>query len=226
MIYVTGDTHIPHDIAKLHPELFPQQEQMRKDDYVIICGDFGGVWNGGAEEKFWLKWLSERNFTTLFVDGNHENFALLGAYPTEEFCGGKVHQIADGVYHLMRGEIYVINDTKIFVMGGAASHDIRYRIEGRSWWREEMPSDAEYENAVINLTKHNRAVDYIITHCCPDSVQDGINPAYTHDKLTNFLERAVKADCQYKKWFFAHYHEDIVVDEKHICLYRRIIKIV
>ena len=49
---------------------------MTKEDYVIICGDFGGVWNKeveNKEEKHLLDWLEEKPFTTLFVDGNHEN---------------------------------------------------------------------------------------------------------------------------------------------------------
>ena len=42
MIFVTGDTHIPLDISKLNSEQFPQQKELTKNDYVIICGDFGG----------------------------------------------------------------------------------------------------------------------------------------------------------------------------------------
>ncbi len=42
MIYVTGDTHIPIDIGKLSEDRFAEQCCMTKDDYLIICGDFGG----------------------------------------------------------------------------------------------------------------------------------------------------------------------------------------
>ena len=49
MIYITGDTHIPIDIAKLNEYNFPMQKNLTKNDYVIICGDFGGVWD--ASEK-------------------------------------------------------------------------------------------------------------------------------------------------------------------------------
>ena len=44
---------------------------MTKDDCAIICGDFGGIWNGDADERHWLE---AKPFTTLFVSGNHENF--------------------------------------------------------------------------------------------------------------------------------------------------------
>ena len=78
MIYITGDTH--SDFLRLEEDKFPIQNEMTKDDYVIICGDFGGVWTFEEEssrEKYWLDWLNERNFTTLFVDGNHENYTRL-----------------------------------------------------------------------------------------------------------------------------------------------------
>ena len=73
MIYITGDTH--SDFTRFSTDKFPIQSEMTKNDYVIICGDFGGVWNYLVEstyEKYWLNWLNEKNFTTLFVDGNLE----------------------------------------------------------------------------------------------------------------------------------------------------------
>lgn len=77
MIYITGDCH--SDFRKFSADIFPEQKEMTKRDYMIICGDFGGIWyqEGSRhmrEEKYWLDWLEEKPFTTLFVDGNHENF--------------------------------------------------------------------------------------------------------------------------------------------------------
>ena len=76
MIYITGDTHADFK-GRFSTQNFPQQKEMTKDDYLIICGDFGGVWDAGGEsktEKWWLDWFEERNYTLLFVDGNHENY--------------------------------------------------------------------------------------------------------------------------------------------------------
>ena len=198
---------------------------MTKHDFVIVCGDFGGVWNGDNEEKYWQKWLHNRNFTTLFADGNHENHHMLNEYPVEVFCGGKVHKINHSIYHLMRGEIYTLDEKKLFVMGGASSHDKEFRTENVSWWAEELPSDDEYENAIYNLTTHGWNVDYIVSHCCADSTQAKISRYFSHDKLTNFFEHIIKADCTYSKWYFGHYHYDVDIDEKHICLYNRVIKL-
>ena len=35
MIFITGDTH--GDFRRFHTDIFPEQKQMTKDDYVIIC---------------------------------------------------------------------------------------------------------------------------------------------------------------------------------------------
>ncbi len=126
MIYITGDCHA--DFSRFSTAIFPEQREMTKEDYVIICGDFGGVWTKGEEsprEKWDLNWLEDKSFTTLFVDGNHENFDRLYSYPVEKWHGGKVHKIRDSVIHLMRGQVFEIEDRKIFTFGGASSHDVQ-----------------------------------------------------------------------------------------------------
>lgn len=121
MIFITGDTH--SDFTRFSIDSFPEQKEMSKDDYVIICGDFC-IWDDSKQERYWLKWLNEKPFTTLFVDGNHSNFDLLKQYPVHDWNGGKVHFIRDSIIHLMRGQVYNIAAKRIFTMGGASSHDI------------------------------------------------------------------------------------------------------
>lgn len=123
MLYITGDTHT--DFSRFEEEKFSTQPDMNKNDYVIICGDFGGVWNYIVGSIYEKHWLDNKNFTILFVYGTHENFERLYKYPIEEWHGGKVHKIRDFVIHLMRGEIYDIDYKKFFLFGGASSHDIR-----------------------------------------------------------------------------------------------------
>lgn len=219
MIWITGDTHIPIDIHKLSADNFPEQKQMTKDDYLIVCGDFGGVWDHSSEETYWLKWLNTKPFTTLFVDGNHENFDMLKEhYPVEYYQGGKVRRIMSSIYHLMRGQVFDIDGVKIFTMGGASSHDRECRVEGKSWWTEELPSDDEYEEAFKNLGENNWKVDLVITHCAPDSIQRELANWYEHDKLTNFFE-VIRQDLTFKKWYFGHYHMDRQI-ENYTAIYR------
>ena len=225
MIFITGDTHIPIDIHKLNTDNFPIQKELTKNDYLIICGDFGAVWNDGSNRKedlYWQHWLDNKNFTTLFVDGNHENHNLLNEYPIDIWNGGKIHYIKPTVIHLMRGQVYEINNTKIFTMGGAESHDKNSRIENKSWWKNEIPNEQELSEGIINLKKHNNKVNLIITHCCPTSILNNINYNFKPDILTDYLE-TIKQTIKYNRWYFGHYHNDKNVDIKHRCLYYDII---
>lgn len=240
MIYITGDTH--SNFERLSEEKFPIQAEMTKNDYVIICGDFGGIWTFEEEsshEKEMLDWLESRNFTTLFVDGNHENYTRLYNYPVEEWNGGKVHKIRNSVLHLMRGEVFDIENKKFFVFGGARSHDIqdgilnldeeeriyeyrKRRIRDFSWWDLELPTKEEMENGIKNLEKLDYKVDYIISHCCPTSIQTLINPTYKKDLLTDFLQQILEK-CTFKKWYFGHYHNNKQVNSEFVLLYEDII---
>jgi len=227
MIYITGDTHIPIDINKLLTINFPEQEKLSKNDFLIICGDFGGVWDNSDEEICWRNWLNERNFTTLFVDGNHENFDLLEQYEIKEWKNGKVHFINDSVIHLMRGQIFNINGFTFFTMGGATSIDKYRRIEGKSWWNNEIPSKKEYEEALDNLDKQNWKVDYVISHTASikiiQNLLSDINESNSLNSFFNLLEDRL----DYKHWYFGHFHYDYnFEDNKHTLLYKKIIKLI
>ena len=215
MIYVTGDIHGEVDISKLNTQNF---SQAKEGDYLIICGDFGLIWDikPSKNEEYWLKWLSKKPWTTLFVDGNHENFDRLKNYPITEKWGGKVQKIYDKVYHLMRGEIYTIEGKKIFTFGGAFSHDKMYRREGISWWEDELPSKEECECAMANLKSVEDTIDIIITHDAPKSIarrygydRVDMSQVYATDKedITAFLEH-ISHFVNYKQWYCGHYHMD------------------
>ena len=218
MIFVTGDTHGSIDSGKLSSSSL---EKLTKNDYLIICGDFGFVWYGDNRDDKYLNWLESLPYTVLFVDGNHENFDALNTYKIELWHGGHVQFIRPHVIHLMRGEIFNIENKTFFSFGGAKSTDKMYRQEHISWWEQEMPSDAEYDNAFYNLDRVHWKVDYVITHATSDTILGKIAPYYKHDKLTNFLH-VIDSKLEYKKWYFGHYHLDDDVDRKHTLLYDKV----
>lgn len=253
-IWVTGDIH--GDPRRFSTDSFYEQKEFsgnKNENALIILGDFGLVWNRNEEskmEKWWLDWLEDKPFTTVFVDGNHENHTRLNEYPVKEWNGGKIHEIRPHVLHLMRGEVFTIEGKKFFAFGGASSHDISdgildvedpdwnqkahaldkqgkymYRIKGLSWWPEEMPSEEEMQNGIENLKKHDNKVDYIITHSPSASVIAMLGQGlYEHDKLTRYLEE-IKQNTKYKLHMCGHMHIDRQVTDKDILLYEQIIRI-
>ena len=159
MIYATGDTH--GNFQRFAPEHFPEQAGMTKEDYMIICGDFGGVWDGGKKEERNLDWLEDLPFTTLFISGNHENFDLLRKYPTEEWNGGKIQRIRPHVIHLMRGQVFDLQGYSFFTMGGARSHDIEDGIlnpKAPDFEEQQLGWDIKRNLAKINYRIHTDAI--------------------------------------------------------------------
>lgn len=224
-IYITGDIHGSLDIQKLNTTLFPEQKQLTKNDYLIILGDFGLTWNDSEETKYWLKWLEDKTFTTLFIDGNHENFDALYKYPVVEYLGGRTHKLRSSIYHLMRGEIFTIEGLKFFAFGGGISIDKAYRVEGRSWWPQEIPNAEEIENGFRNLEMYDNTVDIVLTHAAPTDISFMARTYHSEkDQVTEILDN-FKCKIYCKKWFFGHHHEDKPIDDKFTLLYNKIIRV-
>lgn len=232
-VFITGDTHCPIDIHKLNSKNYPLGNTLTKSDVLIICGDGGFVWSDVKRDKWWIEWISNKPWTTVYIDGNHENHPLLNSYPVVDFYGAKANKITDSLYHIKRGEIMTINGKTFFCIGGAFSHDVEFRTENVDWWQEELPNKEEIKNAVDNLTKYNNKVNYIITHDIPLS----LNKLFGYDRRPNmnrydtsylvdiceFLQK-VYDTVKFDQWFAGHYHVDTKLDRVNI-LYDDIIEL-
>lgn len=228
MIFITGDTHGHFDVEKIFS--FYQnfsEKKLTKDDYLIIAGDFGFIWDEQYDKD--IEKLGEFNLTFLFVDGNHENFDIINEMPVSEWHGGKVHRFSDNVIHLMRGQVFELDGNKVFTFGGAESVDKDGREEGTSWWPTEVPTEAEFGEAKANLERVGNTVDYIITHTINTSALTHkespmsmyrYEPTATTDML-EYFEHTVT----YKVWFFGHYHFDAPIAPNKVGLYNQIVQI-
>lgn len=230
-VYVTGDIHGGLDIAKLNSKNFSQGKTLTKDDYVIVCGDFGLIFSNeqSSEEKYWLDWLNNKKWTTLFIDGNHDNIdKIRNDYPNCKFLGAKCQRIKKSVYHIERGEIISIDDKKIWCMGGAFSHDLEYRTVDIDWWADECPSPFDKLNGSENLNLSNWNVDYIITHSLPSEiVTQCFNEVCSPDALTDYLS-FIDRKTEFKKWYTGHYHMDANIyynNNLYVSLYNKILQI-
>lgn len=241
-IYVTGDCH--GEFSKFNSARFPEQAE---GDIVIIAGDFGGYWRDTPDERWWLKWLSEKPAQYCFVDGNHENYDRLNVLPVESWNGGLVQRLPHtNILHLMRGQMYNIDGCRIFTFGGTASHDISdgiipydengewrekeremlragkrmFRIEHLEWWKEEMPSEEEMQLGRDTLEANHWSCDYIITHDCPSGLRPFVAREPEMNPLVEYLQE-INDKTDYKRWYFGHHHMDRAFGRQ-ICLYDRI----
>ena len=65
MIYITGDIH--GDFSRFRS---PALKKLRKNDALIVCGDFGFIWDGSEKEQKILKKIGKLPYNVLFVEGS------------------------------------------------------------------------------------------------------------------------------------------------------------
>lgn len=220
MLYVTGDTH-----GNLERFKEKSLKKLKKNDTLLICGDFGFIWDNSRLEKNNLKKLSDLKYTIAFVDGCHENFDLLYSYPVETWNGGKVHVISDNIVHLMRGQIYNIDGLKVFAFGGGHSEDIEIRKETNTWYPQEEPSPEEVLDGVNNLIACDYKVDYIITHEPPSSIKMCLDIDVFHRLEFDAFFEQIKDNCTFKHWFFGKCHENKFIPVRFSALFDEVVKL-
>ena len=227
-VFLSGDTHGELDLDKVteyFEDLTLYDDDLSKDDYLIILGDAGLLWDGGAQDEAVQQTLKDLPVTVLWLDGNHENFDLLEDYPEDIWHGGRVQFIEDDIIHLMRGQIFEIGDWSFFVFGGGNSIDKGSRRLRVSWWPEEMPSTEEYEEGQQNLEKHDKKVDYILTHTCPEHVAEQmVSYLYPGEEALQRYFDTISKTIEFEEWYFAHWHMDEDVGNYH-CLWNNIIEL-
>ena len=222
MIYITGDTH--GEAERLSTS---RLKRLKEGDTLIVCGDFGFIWDDSKKEHKIIRQLGKRKYNICFIDGTHENFDLLNNYEVSAWKGGKVHKIYDNLYHLMRGQVYTIDGKRIFTMGGGESPDIEIRTEENEWSKEEIPTQEELLEGAQNLEKFDYEVDYIITHEPPTKIK-GFLQLKDYDNLRvtalNAYFEELSHSCRFGKWFFGSLHMDKYISSTHVSVFKNIIE--
>lgn len=220
MIYITGDTH--GDIKRFDD---PKLKKIKPGDSLIICGDFGFIWDGSEKERKTLYSLGSRKYNIFFVDGKHENFDLLEKYRTIDAFGSKIHHISGNLYHMLRGHIYNIENKTIFSFGGGESPDKDFRLSTGTWWPQEMPNISEIKSAVDSLDSANREINYVVTHEPPSYINKMIDRNhFTINPLSAFLDSIVK-EVKFDKWFFGCMHTDRKIASKYYSVFEDIVPV-
>lgn len=223
MVYITGDIHGDINFFKN-----PKLRKLTEEDTLIVCGDFGFIWNSSEKEKKCLEILKKKKYTICFVDGAHENFDILNSYPPYRYKGGNAHKIAPNIYHLLRGEVFTIDKHTFFCMGGGESEDVAMRTNGRTWWESEMPNAEDLKNGARNLKDYDYNIDYIITHEAPAIAKDFIrlhtNSEMHLSVLNTYLQELMKS-VEYNHWYFGSLHMDLPISKKMTAVFNEVIKI-
>ncbi len=206
MIILTADIHGHLGLGWLENEL--SRFELTEGDHIIILGDAGIVWDENEHREV-RDFYDGLPCTTLFLDGNHENFDLLDAIPVTEMYGGRVHRVTERIAHLMRGETYTIDGRTFFVFGGGYSAKKKDGTSPVRVWEREMPNIDEYENGISKLCQIGNRVDYVLTHVAPTGIASGLGrePVEEERELNDYLTRISK-DTSYSGWYFGHYHVD------------------
>ncbi len=214
MICITGDIH--GDITRFKNKNI---KKLRKNDVLIVCGDFGFIWDGTKKEQRILKKLGKKRYYILFADGCHENFDLLNEYPVTEFAGGKVRVISGRLMHAERGSIFELDGKKVFIFGGGQSTDIDIRSSAKKWWEAELPVGSEIAVGADNLSNIGNEVDYIVTHEPPGSMKELLGSDTRQVSEMHSFFDAVKENCRFKMWFFGKCHKNKLIPPKYKALF-------
>ena len=171
----------------------------------VVCNDSSQIQARILKSK-----LKEKGFNIVYTDINKDK--LVG------------QKIENG------GEIF--NDYTNNIASGNYSHAEGYKTkayadyshaEGQINWTYGLSSHAEGNNS-------NALTDYILSHTAPISEEptylflNFIDQSKVDKTMENFLEK-VKNQITFTKWFFGHYHDDAILNDKFRIMFNDIIEL-
>lgn len=156
-------------------------ENVPKSDTIIQMGDFG-IWPDAIDTDnptMGLRYIPRKVY---FIDGNHEHFSYIpldAEGPTEIF---------NNLFYIPRGSYLKLDGRNILFLGGADSPDKKFRVEGKSWFREETITSRHINRA---LDHKGKPLDMMITHTPPFEVVQEIFGSDTPPEW-NYSAKAVQ----------------------------------
>lgn len=217
MFYLTGDTH--GDLYRVVS--FCTDNNLTKDDTVIILGDVGLNYYGNTRDLFQKELISKTVPTIFCVHGNHEmNPEYMKNMKEKEWHKGVVFY-EEKFPHLLYakdGEIYDFDGKTAVVLGGAYSVDKYYRLSHHwNWFSDEQMSDEVKARCISNLEKNNWQVDYVLSHTVPtnymptDMFLSCVDQSTVDKSMEEWLQN-IHDKLMYKHWYAGHYHCSRTVD--------------
>lgn len=211
-LLLAGDTHA--NIYQIKYLLQIAEEY--QIDKLVILGDFGYWPHVDSFDKNVSKLAEMQNVDVYWLDGNHENFDYLEK--AVKMDSPFPQQMHNRLWYLPRGMLWVLDDTRILILGGAVSIDRQWRLKqenasnpprpGTLWWYQEQINNDD----IARAKKHGK-VDLMFTHDMPDESYMNIfaNSGYKADEASRENRQKVSEVlkvAQPKALFHGHMHQD------------------
>ncbi|WP_415980092.1 metallophosphoesterase [Faecalicoccus pleomorphus] len=234
--YITGDAH--GDFRHINYKHF-KNNYFQKDDVLIILGDSGFnadvlkrmCWEINDDTVIYTcsknNMNNKENFisiipsTVLCIHGNHEaRPETIQGYVKKKWKGGEVFYQPEfpTLLFAVDGEVYMFNNQKYLVIGGAYSVDKSVRIKryiaGESymkWFSDEQPSEYSKKKVEEMLEKNNWIIHGILSHTCPYKYipREFFLPDIDQSKIDisteQWLDTIENRTC-YDIWYHGHFH--------------------
>jgi len=172
---------------------------------VVQVGDLGILWKpDGVRPYFDKRARKGRPGPTWYTcGGNHEHYANWLALPETR----PTTELAPGCLWVHRGEVIELDGRRHLFMGGADSVDRAVRIEGISWWPQEIPTREEWERFADS---YRTGPDVVVSHDAPLVVslpysrrdREGGIP-HTFSRIQGLFRGGVREPAL---WVFGHHH--------------------
>lgn len=143
-------------------------------DRIVQVGDFGYGWDlhyppNGRFPFIVNEFSAQAGLDFYWLDGNHENFDALQEELGDGFTSHEPVKMMSNLYYLPRGSSWDWDGVRFLALGGAYSIDKHVRVEGVSWWRQEMTTRADVERAL-----DRGQADVMLTHDMPAQIFDAL----------------------------------------------------
>ena len=159
----------------------------------IQLGDFGFK----KEHEWHLKNIDSEKHKICF--GNHDDYTYLN----------KPHSLGNWSFN---------STTSIFSIRGAYSTDQMYRVEGKSWWRNEEMNYTEMQECIDAYILHKPMI--VVSHDCPHEVRKQLFNIDDKSITSNGMQRMFEK-WKPSLWVFGHFHESknqMIGNTRFICL--------